>query len=106
MVARLCGAPAHLPPTTLWLDNPFKRQMSPGRGDTLTLTWARRTNTSEFVGGGRCGSSGCEDTGMQAPGLRQGSCFSLAVALLLICCGVVPLGLSLPTGIKRGQEDQ
>lgn len=36
-------------------------------------------------------------------GLSRGG---VALALLFICCGVIPLGLSLPIGIKGGQEDQ
>lgn len=38
-------------------------------------------------------------------GHTRGLAGSAALALLLPCCGVFPLGLGFPTGTKGGRED-
>lgn len=95
-------------------DDPLKGQMSPGRGDALTLRWASGQAYQNWCVWGQVGlvllgkTPGCRAPRLRRPWMdtRGFSREGVALALLLICCGVIPLGLSLPIGTKRGQEDQ
>lgn len=82
-----------------------------GSFNTLTLDVGHRAGVSDGGGGALPGEAPA--VGLQGWQMKEEDtttwperCFGIAVALLLIGCGGIPLGLSLPSGTRGGQEDQ